>query len=110
MLRRITAYMAWRPLAAIGALAAALAVPGLAWATSHAGGGGGSGGSGLGPGGQGQTQSGNAVVSASANGITISTHTSGFMGRQMTFTGTASSSDAGQVVEIQRYGHATKNQ
>jgi rare lipoprotein A len=50
------------------------------------------------------------VVSASANGITISTHTSGFMGRQMTFTGSASSSDAGQVVEIQRYGHATKDQ
>lgn len=107
MLRRITAYMAWRPLAGVAALAAALAVPGLATATSR---GGGTGGGGLGPGGQSQSQSGTGTVSASGNGMTITTHRSGFMGRQMTFTGSAPHGDAGLLVEIQRYGHATKNQ
>ena len=57
-----------------------------------------------------QTQSGQTTVSASGNGMTITTRTSGFLNRQMTFTGSTSRSHAGQLVEIQRYGHATKNQ
>jgi rare lipoprotein A (peptidoglycan hydrolase) len=64
----------------------------------------------MGPGNQVQTQSGNGTVSASASGMTITTHISGFLNRQMTFSGSTSRSHAGQLVEIQRYGHATKNQ
>jgi hypothetical protein len=64
----------------------------------------------VGPGGQTSTQQGTGTVSASSNGITITTHASGFLNRQMTFAGSAGRSAAGQVVEIQRYGHATKDQ
>jgi rare lipoprotein A (peptidoglycan hydrolase) len=64
----------------------------------------------MGPGNQVQTQSGTGTVSATADGMTITTHLSGFLNRQMTFTGSTSRTHAGQVVEIQRYGHATKDQ
>jgi rare lipoprotein A len=100
--------MGSRPLAGIGAVTAALALPALGLAASR--GGNPSGGGGMGPSDQTQTQSGRAMVSDSANGITIVTHASGFLNRQMTFTGRASRSNAGRTVEIQRYGHATKDQ
>ncbi len=107
MLRRITAYMDVRVLAGIGVLAAVLALPFAA--TAHGGGSKGSGGGGMGPGGSGKTQTGNGTVSDSASGITITTHASGFLNRTMTFAGSTSRSQAGRQVEIQRYGHATKD-
>jgi rare lipoprotein A len=92
------------PLLAAGAV---LAVPGLAWATS---GGGGSGGAGTGPGGSASGQSqpnpsvpvsaGNVPVSASANGITITSQASAFMRGGVTVTGSVPGSDAGDTVEI----------
>lgn len=97
-----------RSFAGIAVVAAALALPALGTAASR--GGGGSGGAGMGPGSQTETQSGTRTVSASGNGMTITTHVSGFLNRQMTFTGAAGRSHAGETVEIQRYGHATKNQ
>lgn len=94
-----------RPLAAVAVAATALSLPALGLAAS-----GGSGGGGMGPSNQTSTQQGTGTVSARSNGITITTHASGFLNRQMTFTGSAGRSAAGQVVEIQRYGHATKDQ
>jgi rare lipoprotein A len=52
-------------------------------------------------------QSGNVTVSASANGITLATHASALLRRQMTFSGTAPRSDAGKTIEIERLGHET---
>jgi rare lipoprotein A len=92
------------PLLAVGAV---LAVPGLAWATS---GGGGSGGAGTGPGGSGSGQSqpnpnvpvsaGNVPVSASADGITITSEASAFLRGGVSVTGSVPRSDAGDTVEI----------
>jgi hypothetical protein len=97
--------MGSRPLAAVAVAATALSLPALGLAAS-----GGSGGGGVGPSNQTSTQQGTGTVSASSNGITITTHASGFLNRQMTFTGAAGHGAAGQVVEIQRYGHATRDQ
>lgn len=44
----------------------------------------------------------NSPVSASGDGITVSTTASGLFAHQMGFTGTVPASDAGQVVEIER--------
>ena len=97
--------MGSRPLAAVAVGATALGLPALGLAASR-----GSGGGGMGPGNQTTAQQSTGTVSASSNGITISTHSAGFQNKQMSFTGSAGRGAAGQVVEIQRYGHATKDQ
>jgi rare lipoprotein A len=97
-------------IALICAVAAALCVPALSHASS--GGGGLSGGSGAqgGSGGQGaqpQAQPGDQPVSASADGITVATDSSALLRGSLRFTGSAPQSDAGDTVEIQRFGHET---
>ena len=87
-------------------LSGLLAIPSLAWA--------GSGGGSLGPSGGGSTgaggstaQSGNVTVSASGDGITLTTDASAMLRLGLSFSGTASSSEAGQTIEIERLGHET---
>jgi rare lipoprotein A len=53
------------------------------------------------------TRPGNTVVSASANGMTITTTASAFLANQLRFRGSVPSSDAGATVEIERLGHET---
>ena len=90
----------------------ALALPASSWASS--------GGSGTSPGGSGLTpasgstttpapavQSGNVPVSASGNGVTLTTNASAMLRRGLAFSGSAPSRLAGDVVEIQRSGHQT---
>jgi rare lipoprotein A len=98
--RRANAY------AVVILLSGLLAIPSLAWA--------GSGGGSLGPSGGGSTgaggstaQSGNVTVSASGDGITLTTDASAMLRRGLSFSGTASSSEAGQTIEIERLGHET---
>ncbi len=50
---------------------------------------------------------GNATVTATGNGLTLTTRASALLRHQMTFSGTAGSSAAGQTVEIERSGHQT---
>jgi rare lipoprotein A len=50
---------------------------------------------------------GDAAVSASGSGITVSTTATALLSKQLTFTGTAPSSDSGDVVEIERLGSET---
>jgi rare lipoprotein A len=52
-------------------------------------------------------QLGDDAVTATGNGITINSHASGFLRNQVRFTGTVPSSDAGEIVEIERLGHQT---
>ena len=52
-------------------------------------------------------QSGNSTVTASGNGITLSTMASGILRKGLTFTGTAPQSMAGDTIEIDRLGHQT---
>ena len=95
-------------------LCGALALPAGAWASS--------GGSGLSPGGSSLTptpssgtgtsqsptvQNGNTSVSTSGNGITLVTDESAILRKGLAFSGTAPSSLAGDVVEIERSGHQT---
>jgi hypothetical protein len=54
-----------------------------------------------------QTQPGNVAVSASGDGMTITTTSSGFLSDQLQFTGSAPASDRGDTVEIERLGHQT---
>jgi hypothetical protein len=54
-----------------------------------------------------QTGDGNVTVSASGAGITLSTVASALLRNQLTFTGTAPTSDAGRTIEIERLGHET---
>jgi len=88
-------------------LLAGLGLPALGRADG--GGGPGSGGAGFssssspGP----TAQPGNGQVSSSASGITITTQQSAFLTGQLQFSGSVPSSDAGNTVEIQRYGHET---
>lgn len=103
MLRRVNTYLNLRWLAAAVVAAAGLLLPALGSAST-----GGSGGGGVGP--STTTQSGNRTVSDSGNGVTITTRASGFMGKNMTFSGSVPSSDAGQIVEIQRSGGHTGGQ
>jgi rare lipoprotein A len=85
------------------AAGAVLAVPGLAWAAS---GGSGSGGAGTAP--QSQSQSnpsvpvsaGNVPVSASSDGITITSEASAFLRGGVSVTGSVPGSDVGDTVEI----------
>ncbi len=99
-------------------LAAALAVPAAALASSG-------GGAGLAPGGSPVTttgpaspttpttgaspgvQSGDVTVSTTGDGITLQTNASGILGRALTFSGTAPQQLAGDTIEIQRSGHQT---
>ena len=91
-------------------LGALLALPSVAAAA-------GSGGSSLGPSptpgaGPDSTSSattapGNITVSATGNGITLITHASAMLRKGLSFSGTASSSTAGQTIEIERLGHET---
>ena len=95
------------------ALCAALTVPATGWAaTGGTSPGGGSSVSSGTTGTTGQTpaptaQSGNSTVTASGNGITLSTLASGILRRGLTFTGTAPQGMAGDTIEIDRLGHET---
>ena len=53
------------------------------------------------------SQNGNFTVSSAGDGITLVTHASTMLRRQLSFTGNAGSNHAGQTVEIQRLGHQT---
>jgi rare lipoprotein A (peptidoglycan hydrolase) len=53
------------------------------------------------------TQNGNVTVRSAGNGITLVTHASATLRKQLTFTGNAGASRAGQTVQIQRLGHQT---
>jgi rare lipoprotein A len=81
-----------------------------------------SGGSGLSPGGSGipsgsgggsssgsgaATQNGDVTVTGSGDGITLVSHASALLSNQLSFTGSASPSDAGATVQIERLGHQT---
>ena len=57
-----------------------------------------------------QVRSGNVTVSASGDGITITTTESAVQGRQLDFNGTTVTADAGDTVEIERLGRETDNQ
>ena len=50
---------------------------------------------------------GNAAVSTSGDGLTLTTRASGILRRRMVFSGTAPMSMAGQTVQIERLGHET---
>jgi len=52
-------------------------------------------------------QPGNVTVSATGNGITLTTNASTLLRNQLSFSGTASRSDAGRTVVIERLGHQT---
>jgi hypothetical protein len=54
-----------------------------------------------------EVQSGNVMVSASGNGITITTRASALLHSPAQFTGTVPSAAAGKVVEIERSGRET---
>lgn len=97
-----------RPSAHIAALVcsclAGLSVPALGWASS-----GGAGlGSGSGSGAGAVAQPADSAVSASADGITLSTQESAFLADQVSFSGSAPAADSGQQVEIDRSGHQTR--
>ena len=103
-----------RVLGLLCACAAVLAVPALAWGASGGGGvGPGSGsGSGSSQAGSGQStgpsaQPANVPVSASGDGISISTTSSAMLRNGLQITGEVPSSDAGQTVEIERSGAKT---
>ncbi|MGO9882775.1 MAG: septal ring lytic transglycosylase RlpA family protein [Solirubrobacteraceae bacterium] len=53
------------------------------------------------------TQPGNVAVSATGDGITLTTNASAMLRRGLSFAGTASPSEAGQTIEIERLGHET---
>jgi rare lipoprotein A len=82
--------------AVLAAGAGALVIPGLAWA--------GSGGAGAAPSSSTNpdVQAGNVTVSATGNGITISSEASAFIRSGVSVSGTVSSSDAGDAIEIDR--------
>ncbi|MGI9183478.1 MAG: septal ring lytic transglycosylase RlpA family protein [Solirubrobacteraceae bacterium] len=87
-------------------LVTGLALPGTAIASS--------GGSGLSPsGGMGPTpgsgvQPANSPVTASGNGVTLTTNASALLRKGLSFSGNAPARAAGQTIRIQRLGHQTK--
>jgi rare lipoprotein A len=91
------------------ALVASAAVPSIALAAS--------GGAGIGPGsGSGSestkaaatvVQPGDTNVSASGNGITVTSVASALLSKQLQFSGSVPASDAGRQIEIERNGHET---
>ncbi len=104
--RRANAY------AVLCLLCGLLALPSLAWAESRdaspsPSGGAPSGGSGLTGGSGSSVQPGNATVTASGNGITLSTSASAMLQNGLSFSGTVSPSAAGDTIEIDRLGHET---
>jgi rare lipoprotein A len=52
-------------------------------------------------------QSGNAVVSTTGDGVTLSSQSSGILRRALTFSGTAPQNLSGDTIEIERSGHQT---
>jgi rare lipoprotein A len=99
VLRRAITYLNQRYLIPLAVGLSLLLVPALGSAST---------GGGVSPGaGPAPTASGNRSVSASGNGVTITTRASGFMNRDLRFTGSVSSSNAGRVVEIERLGGHT---
>jgi hypothetical protein len=84
----------------LAAGAAALTIPGLAWA--------GSGGAGTAPtpGGSGSppVQPGNVPVSATSGGITLTTNASAFVRSGLSVTGSVPAGDAGDAVEVDQLG------
>jgi rare lipoprotein A len=92
LLARIRANRYFASLLAAGA--GVLVIPGLAWA--------GSGGAGTAPGSSTNpnVQSGTGTVSATSNGITISSAASTFVRRGVSVSGTVPTSDAGAAIEI----------
>ncbi len=104
MTRRANAYV----LALLGVSAGALSVPAFG---SAATGGVGIGGSSTkrsqASGTAGVVQPGNVTVTASGNGITLTSRASAFLRNQLRFTGMIPASDAGDTVEIERLGHQT---
>ncbi len=99
MLARVRANRYFATLLAAGA--GALVIPGLAWAGSG-GAGPGSGGTGTGPssGTNPSVQSGAGTVSATSDGITISSPASTFVRSGVSISGTVPASDAGDTVEV----------
>jgi peptidoglycan lytic transglycosylase len=89
----------------MGVGASALAAP--AWATTGGAsvGGGSSGSPSGGP--SGLVESANVTVTASGNGVTISTRASATLHGSLRFTGRIPSADAGSTVEIERLGNQT---
>lgn len=91
-------------------LGSALTLPASGWAATDSNS---AGGSALSSGttssssGQMTPQSGDSTVSASGNGITLSTAASGILRQTLTFTGSAPQSLAGDTIDIQRAGHQT---
>lgn len=105
-----------RPLAfglsVISVVSTALSVAPASLASSGGGGLGPSGGGGLGTGtsAQGpQSQPGNTVVSATGDGMSIASRSSVILRNQLRVTGTVTSAQAGQTVEIERLGRETHN-
>lgn len=92
MLARVRANRYFAALLAAGA--GVLVIPGLAWAGS--GGAGTAPGSGTNP----NVQSGTGTVSATSNGITISSAASAFVRSGVSVSGTVPASDAGAAIEI----------
>jgi peptidoglycan lytic transglycosylase len=92
LLARVRANRYFAALLAAGA--GVLVIPGLAWA--------GSGGAGTGPGSgtNPNVQSGRGTVSATSNGITISSAASAFIRSGVSVSGTVPASDAGAAIEI----------
>jgi rare lipoprotein A len=97
--RRCYAYLA------VLACAAVLWLPALGQASS---GGGGMSGNARSSGSAGTSaQPANAPVSASGNGVTITTRAGALLRNGLQFTGSAPSSDAGKLIEIERFGAKT---
>ncbi len=95
-------------------LACALALPSAAVAAPGSGGGGLSGGGSTGTGTTAaapvSTRPASEPVSVSDNGITLQTKSSALLRHQLSFTGAAPASEAGQTIQIEREGHATHGQ
>jgi peptidoglycan lytic transglycosylase len=89
----------------------ALALPATGWASSG-GSGLSPGGSSLAPSGSGSAQtpavqSGDVPVSTSGDGMTLTTNASAILRRGLSFSGTAPTRFAGDLIEVQRSGHQT---
>ncbi|HTX30577.1 MAG TPA: septal ring lytic transglycosylase RlpA family protein [Solirubrobacteraceae bacterium] len=100
------------PYVAAFACAAGFVAPSLAEASGGSGGSGfgtASGGSGSASGSQGQVtaQPGNVPVTASGDGMTISTNASGILRRGLTVTGSLPSADSGKTVDVEISGAKT---
>lgn len=91
-----------RRLALATVLAGLLALPAVSFAS-------GSGGGGVGPSGNKQAQPANGTVTSTLNGVTITTHQSGFDGQTMKFTGSVNRKHAGKKVVIERHGRQSGN-